>query len=100
MKPIYVDESGMKMLIKQISIENSSELQDVQIEGNLIVNIGKNITPKPGEQVLDATGKVAIPPFVDPHVHLDSTQTAGEPEWNESGTLFDGIRIWSNVRKL
>lgn len=99
MKLICVGESRAKMLIKQISIENSSELKDVQIENNLIVAIDQNITPKPGEKVLDAAGKVAIPPFVDPHVHLDSTQTAGEPEWNEAGTLFDGIRIWSERKK-
>ncbi|WP_419348973.1 amidohydrolase family protein, partial [Acinetobacter baumannii] len=43
--------------------------------------------------------QLALPPFVDPHVHLDSTLTAGQPEWNESGTLFDGIRIWSERKK-
>ena len=25
--------------------------------------------------------------------------TAGDPEWNETGTLFDGIRIWSERKK-
>lgn len=25
--------------------------------------------------------------------------TAGQPEWNETGTLFDGIRIWSDRKK-
>ena len=40
-----------------------------------------------------------LPPFVDPHVHLDATLTAGQPEWNESGTLFDGIRIWGERKQ-
>ncbi|QIL51044.1 cytosine deaminase [Weissella coleopterorum] len=87
------------MLIKQVSIENSSELYDIQIVDNLITAIAKEITPKSNEEILDAIGCVVIPPFVDPHVHLDSTQTAGEPEWNESGTLFDGIRIWSERKQ-
>ncbi len=25
--------------------------------------------------------------------------TAGDPEWNQTGTLFDGIRIWSERKK-
>ena len=36
---------------------------------------------------------------MDSHVHLDATLTAGQPEWNESGTLFDGIRIWSERKQ-
>ena len=37
---------------------------------------------------IDAQQKLVIPPFVEPHIHLDATLTAGEPEWNMSGTLF------------
>lgn len=43
---------------------------------------------------IDAQGRLAIP-FVEPHIHLDATLTAGEPEWNRSGTLFEGITRWS-----
>lgn len=32
-------------------------------------------------------------------MHLDAALTAGDPEWNETGTLFDGIRIWSERKK-
>ncbi|VTO25479.1 cytosine deaminase [Klebsiella pneumoniae] len=31
-------------------------------------------------EVLNARGGLAIPPFIEPHIHLDTTQTAGEPE--------------------
>ncbi|AOK19715.1 cytosine deaminase [Burkholderia cepacia] len=43
---------------------------------------------------IDAGGRLAIPPLVEPHIHLDATLTAGEPEWNMSGTLFEGIERW------
>lgn len=43
---------------------------------------------------LDAAGGLVIPPLVEPHIHLDATLTAGEPEWNMSGTLFEGIERW------
>jgi cytosine deaminase len=44
---------------------------------------------------LDAEGGLAIPPLIEPHIHLDTTQTAGQPEWNRSGTLFEGIERWA-----
>ncbi|PVZ84644.1 cytosine deaminase [Serratia sp. S1B] len=47
------------------------------------------------DNVLDAQGGLALPPFVEPHIHLDTTQTAGQPAWNQSGTLFEGIERWA-----
>jgi len=32
---------------------------------------------------------------VEPHIHLDAALTAGQPRWNRSGTLFEGIECWS-----
>ncbi|EKK7704392.1 cytosine deaminase [Cronobacter sakazakii] len=59
----------------------------------------KAITPQtamqaPNEGDLDAQGGLVIPPLVEPHIHLDATLTAGEPAWNMSGTLFEGIERW------
>src|SRR5690606_5364319 len=44
---------------------------------------------------IDAKGALVIPPYVEPHIHLDATQTAGQPRWNQSGTLFEGIACWT-----
>lgn len=51
-------------------------------------------------EVLNARGGLAIPPFIEPHIHLDTTQTAGEPSWNQSGTLFEGIERWAERKAL
>lgn len=51
-------------------------------------------------QVLDGEGGLAIAPFVEPHIHLDTTQTAGQPSWNQSGTLFEGIERWAERKAL
>lgn len=51
-------------------------------------------------EVLNARGGLAIPPFIEPHIHLDTTQTAGEPNWNQSGTLFEGIERWAERKAL
>ncbi len=51
-------------------------------------------------EVLNAHGGLALPPFIEPHIHLDTTQTAGEPHWNQSGTLFEGIERWAERKAL
>jgi len=50
------------------------------------------VTARPGD--IDTHGQLLIAPLVEPHIHLDATLTAGEPEWNMSGTLFEGIERW------
>ncbi|MDX1369447.1 cytosine deaminase [Pseudomonas sp.] len=49
---------------------------------------------------LDAAGNLVVPPFVEPHIHLDAALTAGEPSWNLSGTLFEGIELWAERKAL
>ncbi len=44
---------------------------------------------------LNADGNLVTGPFIEPHIHLDATLTAGEPAWNMSGTLFEGIERWA-----
>ncbi|TBU91925.1 cytosine deaminase [Phytopseudomonas dryadis] len=63
------------------------------------------IAPQPGSVAaaaddLDAAGNLVVPPFVEPHIHLDATLTAGEPAWNMSGTLFEGIERWAERKAL
>lgn len=86
------------MLIKNVHIENDPEVKDVRIENGIFKAIGKNLEAS-DDEVIDANGKLLLPPFIDSHVHLDATLTAGDPEWNETGTLFDGIRIWSERKQ-
>lgn len=86
------------MLIKNVHIENDPEVKDVRIENGIFKAIGKNLEAS-DDKVIDANGKLLLPPFIDSHVHLDATLTAGDPEWNETGTLFDGIRIWSERKQ-
>jgi cytosine deaminase len=47
----------------------------------------------------DADGRLVTPPLIEPHVHLDATGTAGDPTWNESGTLAEGIEIWAEYKR-
>lgn len=87
------------MLIKHVHINNQTDLKDVRIEDGKFSEIAPDISARDQEQVLDGQNKVLLPPFIDSHIHLDATLTAGQPEWNETGTLFDGIRIWSKRKQ-
>lgn len=87
------------MLIKNVHVDNQAEAVDVRIINGKFTEIKKNLVAHENEQVIDGHENLLLPPFVDSHVHLDTTLTAGQPEWNETGTLFDGIRIWSERKK-
>ncbi|MGW9210427.1 cytosine deaminase [Embleya sp. NPDC055664] len=54
----------------------------------------------PTGQVVDAAGALATPPYVEPHIHLDTALTAGQPRWNTSGTLWEGIERWSERKAM
>ena len=68
------------------------ETVDVAVDDGRIARISAGIEGR-AEREIDAGGRLVSPPFIESHVHLDTTLTAGEPRWNESGTLFEGIQI-------
>ncbi len=87
------------MLIKNVYIENSDRLSDIRITNGVFAEINAGLSLKPGEEVLDLCGKLALPPFIESHIHLDTCLTAGDPVWNLSGTLFEGIECWSKRKE-
>jgi cytosine deaminase len=74
------------------------EVLDVGIEDGSVSRIAAKLDER-AEREIDAGGRLVSPPFIESHVHLDTTLTAGEPRWNESGTLFEGIQLWSERKK-
>ncbi|MGF1698503.1 cytosine deaminase [Vibrio lamellibrachiae] len=88
------------LLIKNARLNNDGELKQVLIESGKIGRIFDNAESTTlTVDTLDAQGGLAVAPFCEPHIHLDTTQTAGEPSWNISGTLFEGIERWSERKK-
>ncbi|HAZ49247.1 MAG TPA: cytosine deaminase [Cyanobacteria bacterium UBA11369] len=76
---------------------SESEVDIAILEGK-IAAISPHLT-EPCQLEIDIKGKLVSPPFVESHIHLDSALTAGEPRWNQSGTLFEGIEIWGERKQ-
>jgi cytosine/creatinine deaminase len=51
-------------------------------------------------EVIDASGQLVSPPFVDAHFHMDATLSYGLPRVNVSGTLLEGIALWGELKPL
>ncbi|MGR3020668.1 cytosine deaminase [Vibrio vulnificus] len=88
------------LLIKNVTLKGQEGLQQILIEDGQFTRIeDNNVELNYTGDILDAEGGMAVAPFCEPHIHLDTTQTAGEPSWNISGTLFEGIERWAERKE-
>ena len=71
---------------------------DIAIAGDRIAGVGR--IDADAREVIDATGDLVSPPFVDPHFHMDATLSYGLPRVNASGTLLEGIALWGGLRGI
>jgi dihydroorotase len=60
------------MLIRQgvLVRANGPERLDLRTRDNIIVEVGENLLPEQGEEVIDASGLLVLPGLIDSHVHL------------------------------
>lgn len=89
------------MNILNARLRKRDGLFQIQLDGSRIAAIlpqTGSLTPAGDD--LDAAGNLVSAPFIEPHIHLDAALTAGEPAWNMSGTLFEGIERWAERKAL
>jgi cytosine/creatinine deaminase len=86
------------LLLRQAKVITAPNNLDIAIKDGKIVDMAPTIYGS-ALVTLNINGKLVSPPFVESHIHLDSALTAGEPRWNQSGTLFEGIQIWSERKQ-
>ena len=75
------------------------KVADIGITGDRITAIGRLVGAEAGT-IVDATGDLVSPPFVDPHFHMDATLSYGTPRINASGTLLEGIGLWGELKQI
>lgn len=79
-----------------VRLKGKKELVSILVDNGIIQEIAP-VIPVECETV-DLNGSLVIPPYVDPHLHLDYVYTADLGEENGSGTLFEGIQRWSEYK--
>ncbi len=87
----------LDLIIRNANLPDGRAGIDIAIENGAIVEVGPGLDAQSNLE-LDATGRLATPPFVDSHFHMDSTLTYGRPRVNESGTLLEGIALWGELK--
>ena len=85
------------LLVKNTTLPDGRVGIDIAVKDKKITAIEPNITAEAKTQI-DAQGYLVSPPFVDSHFHLDSTLSLGEPRLNMSGTLLEGIALWTELK--
>jgi len=71
---------------------------EIAVDSGVIQQVGRELPP--ADEEIDLRGHLVVPPYVDPHLHLDYVYTArSEGAANTSGTLFEGIARWHDVKK-
>ncbi len=89
------------MNILNARLRGRSGLYRIELDGARIAAISAQQAPaEASEGDIDAASNLVVPPFIEPHIHLDATLTAGQPAWNMSGTLFEGIERWGERKAL
>ena len=80
-------------------IYRNREATEMMVEDGKITQIGTNL-PKCEEEI-DLEGRLVLPPYVDPHLHLDYVYTLSElgQEGAGSGTLFEAIELWPKFKE-
>lgn len=80
------------------NIYRNSDASEILVKNGIIEQIGHNL-PAADEEI-DLKGRLIVPPYVDSHLHLDYVYTGGgDDAKNASGTLFEGIARWHDVKK-
>lgn len=88
----------MDLIIRNAKLREHKMSMDIAIQDGKFIKIKESIDETTVQEI-DAQGNLVVPPFIESHVHLDSALSVGQPRYNESGTLLEGIEIWGE-RKL
>ena len=80
--------------------QGQSVPKDILITAGKIDRILDPGQPTPaGATELAAAGLLITPPFVESHIHLDSALVDAGRCINQSGTLFEGIEKWREIKQ-
>ena len=84
------------LVIRNLRPWGEREAHDLAVMNGRFLAVTPHMT---AERTIDAEGRLAIPGFIDPHIHLDKVLIAESVRPNKSGTLTEAIEIiWDRKR--
>src|SRR5712692_9612942 len=83
------------LIIRHAHLHRRDGLVDIAVKDGRFARIADELSSESATREIDAAGRLVSPPLIDAHVHLDAVLTVGQPRYNSSGTLLEGIQIWS-----
>ncbi|HKF62531.1 MAG TPA: amidohydrolase family protein [Dongiaceae bacterium] len=87
----------LDLILRGANLPDGSENHDIAVADGRIAAVEPALKAEAAREI-DARGRLVTPPFVDAHFHMDSTLSLGRPRLNESGTLLEGIALWSELK--
>src|ERR1044071_7459924 len=87
----------LDLIIRSANLPDGRQSIDIGIQGGKIAAVELALKATAGQEI-DAKGRLVTPPFVDAHFHMDATLSLGLPRLNQSGTLLEGIALWSELK--
>lgn len=89
----------MDLIVRNARLRGRDGLYDIGVENGRITEISRRVRGEADREV-DAGGRLVLPAFIDPHIHLDKVLTAETIRVNRSGTLREAIEIlWDAKRR-
>jgi cytosine deaminase len=91
--------ASLDLIVRGATLPDGRTGVDIACAGGRIVAIERGIAGE-ATRIVDASGRLVSPPFVDCHFHMDATLSLGLPRLNQSGTLLEGIALWGELKPL
>ncbi len=90
---------SLDILVKNVALWGTQGLSDIGIANGKFVSIRQGTAASPATLTLDAEGRMAVPGFVEPHIHLDKALISERAPVNISGTLTEAIEILWEIKR-
>src|SRR5258707_11110371 len=89
----------LDILVRNVALGGTQGLSDIGIANGKFVSIRQGTAASPATLTLDAEGRMAVPGFVEPHIHLDKGLISERAPVNISGTLTEAIEILWEIKR-
>jgi cytosine deaminase len=90
---------ALDILVKNVALWGTEGLRDLGIANGRFVSVGQSDASSVAVLTLDAEGRMAVPGFVEPHIHLDKALISERAPVNRSGTLTEAIEILWELKR-